>query len=130
MRKITLLDGKERPIYFDFNVVAEVQDRYGDITKLPEKVTRLKEVKWLVATAVNEGTAKKNHDLNTNDPEISEFEVGMLLPLEKTKLQTIVNEVVAAFYDCVGGRKNAEAVTSMDGTTLPSSTQEGGRKTE
>lgn len=121
MRTVKLNDGKERPIHFDFNVIADVQDRYGDITLLSEKMKKFKEVKWLATEGINEGIAKKNHDLNANIEPMTEFEVGLLMPLSKQKLQDVIGEIIAAFNDCMGDGKN---VIAGDLTMQASSTQD------
>lgn len=127
MRTIKLNDGKERTIHFDYNVVADIQDRYGDIAVFPEKLKNFNEVKWITARVINEGIAKKNHDLGTNENEIAEFEVGLLMPLVLEKLKGIINEVISAFNDCMGVGKNAVA---GDLTMQASSTQEPTKATE
>ena len=127
MRTITLNDGKERQIYFDYNVASDVQDRFGDVTLLTEKMKSLKETKWIVFEVINEAIAKKNHDIGTSDPTLTEFEVGLIMPLTKDKIQNVVGAVIAAFNDCVGVGKNAIA---GDLTTQASSTQEPTRATE
>lgn len=109
MRTVKLNDGKERPIHFDFNSIAEIQDRYDDITLLTEKIKKFKEIRWLVTEGINEGISKRNHDIGTSDEPMTEFEVGMIIPLSKLKLQAIVSEIVAAFHDCMGTEKNALA---------------------
>lgn len=127
MRTIKLNDGKERAIHFDYNVIADVQDRYDDITLLTEKITKFKEIKWLAMEGINEGIAKRNHDIGTGDQPMTEFEVGLLMPLTKEKIRDIVNEIVSAFNDCMGTGKN---VLAGDLTTQVSSTQEPTKATE
>lgn len=122
MRTVKLNDGKERPIYFDFNVIADIQDRYGDIELLTKKIGNFKEVKWLTMEGINEGIAKRNHDLGANAEPMTEFEVGLLMPLSKQKLQDVVGEIVAAFKDCMGDGKNTQAAAT-DGTTKANSTE-------
>lgn len=128
MRTVTLNDGKEYPIHFDFNSVADIQDRFGNIEKLPEKMKSLKELRWIVFTAINEGIAKRNYDIGSNEKPVTEFEIGLKMPIDPQKMQEIASGIVNAFYDAVGGRKNAESIAAQAGTTLPNSTEETSRK--
>lgn len=124
MRTVTLNDGKIYPIHFDFNSVADIQDRFGNIEMLPEKMKSLKELRWIIFTAINEGIAKRNYDVGSNEQSVTEFEVGLKMPVDPNKMQEIANEIINAFYDAVGGRKNAESIAKQAGTTLPNLTEE------
>lgn len=120
MRTITLVNGKSYPVYFSFNVLAEMQDRYGDINKIPVNMQKLKEAKWIITTLVNEAIRKKNYDQNLSEPEKEEFEIGMNLPVEPEKLKEIIETTKDAIYDSMGGEKNVQA---MAGTTKASLTE-------
>lgn len=120
MRTITLVNGKSYPVYFSFNVLAEMQDRYGDINKIPVNMQNLKEAKWIITTLVNEAIRKKNYDQNLSEPEKEEFEIGMNLPVEPEKLKAIIETTKDAIYDSMGGKKNVQA---MAGTTKANLTE-------
>ena len=124
MRKIKLNDGKEYPIYFDFNVVAEIQEKYGDITKLTDKMKSLKELRWIVCRAINEGISKENYDSGTSRAPVSEFEIGMKIPLAKDGIAEVSSGIIEVFYDSMGGQKNADAALLAAGTTKQSLTAE------
>ena len=79
------LGGKDYPILFDFNVVEAVQERYGDLALLSEKMDRLKEVKWLLTALIAEGIAKHNYDTGESIAQFTELQVGMLLSMQDIK---------------------------------------------
>ena len=122
MREITLLNGKKYPVFLDYNIIAKIQDKCGDIKKLPELMHTLDGLAWVVKESINEGIAKRNYDMGTADNGITDFEIGMWLPIEPEKISDIGGSILDAFYDCMGGRKNAEAVVKQTGKTLPNLT--------
>lgn len=66
------LGGKTRHLLFSLNVLDEVQDRYGDISKISEKMQSIKELKFLLTLLLNEGRGE-------DEPEFSEREVGRMI---------------------------------------------------
>lgn len=110
MRTISLINGKTYPIYFSFNVLAEMQDRYGDIKEIPVNMEKLKEANWIITSLINEAIRKKNYDQNLSEHEKTEFEIGVNLPVEPQKLTAIIKTVTDAIYDSMGGEKNVQAM--------------------
>ena len=66
---------KQRHMLFSLNVMVEVQDRLGDMEKLPEAFEGpggLKEVRWLLTMLLNEGAPE-------GEPELTEAQVGNMI---------------------------------------------------
>lgn len=71
------LNGKEYHLLFSLNALDAVQDRFGGYDKLDEvfnkdNPTMIKDLKWLLATLINEGMAD-------GETELTEQQVGRLI---------------------------------------------------
>jgi len=120
MEKIKLNDGKEYPIFFDYNVLSDFQEKYGDVAALPDKMKTLKDLKWIASSVINEAIRKKNYESGTSDPEIPEFYVGMWLP---TFPQETIEAIMKAFKASMGDEKNVKAATAAAGKMKQNLTQ-------
>lgn len=70
-----MLDDKERYLLFSLNAVDAVQDRFGDIAALPEKMSgkdNIKNLRWMLTLLMNEGR-------DENEPEFTEMQVGRMI---------------------------------------------------
>jgi len=113
MEKIKLNDGKEYPIFFDYNVLSDFQEKYGNVADLTDKMKSLKDLKWIITAVINEAIRKKNYEDGTSDPEISEFYVGMWVP---TFLKETDAAIVRAFTASMGDGKNVKAAVAAGKT--------------
>lgn len=106
------IGGTTYPILFDANVLAKVQERYGSVNKLWEKMKGLSEMFWVLAETINE--ARRYREVMEGQPQEGEpltgEKVGMLLTSDDLiNSQAIVQDIVAAFNEGMGGRKNQTA---------------------
>lgn len=70
------LDGKERHLLFSLNALDELQERFGDIEKLPEIMQgkdKFKNVRILLTILLNEG------DADNGEEPLTEKQVGRLI---------------------------------------------------
>lgn len=77
---------KEYPICFNLNVMEEIQDKYGSITKWGELVEetidgepRVKELKEGLMIMINEGIDLKNDDTDSKEPFVDAKQVGRII---------------------------------------------------
>lgn len=74
--KIAITLDKERHLLFSLNALDELQERFGDIEKLPEIMSgkdKFKNVRTLLTILINEG------DADTEEKPLTEKEVGRLI---------------------------------------------------
>lgn len=111
MRTVTI-DGKEYGIMFDANVLAKIQKRYESVDCLAEKLLEIGELTWILAQAINEAYDYRRiiqHE-DVDDEPMSETKLGMLLAWKDMYEDSqILQAVVDAFNDGMGGRKNPKA---------------------
>jgi len=92
---------KTRHLLFDLNVMDDLNDKYGDYSKLgdiinPENPSCIKDLKWILALLINEG---KDED----EPELTERQVGKLI--NSGNMQTAMQSIFAAFnIGTIGGQ--------------------------
>lgn len=108
MATITLR-GKEYPILFDLNVVELIQQRYGDVAKLGEKISNISEQKWILTKIINEGIEFDNFINNRSNKTLTEPQVGMLLSVASLQNGELSQKIVDAFNECLGDEKNLTA---------------------
>lgn len=113
MQKINLR-GKEYSIMFDLNVIEVVQKRYGDITKLSEKLADISEQRWILTQLINEWIEFDNFENNRSNKTLTEKQVGMLLSLQSLNSGEFTQIIVDAFNDCLGDEKNVTAEELME----------------
>ena len=64
------IGGTTYPILFDANVLAKVQERYGSVNKLWEKMKGLSEMFWVLAEIINE--ARRYREVMEGQPQEGE----------------------------------------------------------
>jgi len=94
---------KERHLLFSLNVLDAIEERYGDLNSLGDKITSIREFKWLLTTLLNEGKSEKEEDL-------TEQEVGRLI--HTGNLTTVKDHIFKAF--AMGMTGNAESEVTED----------------
>lgn len=104
--------GKTYPILFDANVLAKVQERYGSVNKLLGKMKELTEIFWVLAQTINE--AWRYQEVMEGQPQQEEpmtgEKIGMLFTSDDLiNSRNIVQSIIAAFNEGMGGRKNQTA---------------------
>ena len=77
---------RKYPICFNLNVMEEIQDKYGSMSKWGEIVTnndggepKIKELKEGLMAMINEAIEMQNEDNNTNDPIVTAKQVGRII---------------------------------------------------
>ena len=108
---------KERHLLFSLDMLDELEDEIGDISKLAEHVNgkgRMKFIRWLLTKLLNEG-AKTKAFIETgkeDDAELlTERQVGLLVHIGNFK--RVVDEVFAAFS--IAHKGNTEPPEDDDG---------------
>lgn len=96
---------KEYPVRFDINVMADIQERYGEITRFAEQLSKLKELRWILYLIINEGISYDNIMNNHTNPSLTEQYVGMLLGLSDLQSNELTESIINAFNDCLGDEK-------------------------
>ena len=77
-------DEKKYPLVFNLNVMEEIQDRYGSLDKWGELTKgegepKIKELKTGIMLMINEAIDIENENNNTNNPMLTEKQVGRLM---------------------------------------------------
>lgn len=75
---------KKYPLVFNLNVMEEIQDQYGSLNKWGELTKgegepKIKELKTGVMFMINEAIDIENENNNTNEPMLTEKQVGRLM---------------------------------------------------
>ena len=63
---------KERHLLFSLNILDTIEDRYGGLDKLTDKMTSIREFRWLLTALINEGKSD-------GEPDLTEQEVGKMI---------------------------------------------------
>ena len=84
------------PIVFNLNVMEEIQDRYGSLDKWGELTQgngepRVKELKHGILAMINEGIDIENEENGTNNPLITEKQVGRIMT--EVGIATVVEKI-------------------------------------
>ena len=66
------LGGKERHLLFSLNVLDVIEDKYGGLDSLGEKMNSIHEFRWLLTTLLNEGRLD-------DEDELTELQVGRMI---------------------------------------------------
>lgn len=89
------IGGKEYPAAFDLNVIELVQERYGALETLAERIQQIKELKWFLSTLINEGISKERFEKGESCEPITEDKIGMLLDInDMPKLNEALSHIV------------------------------------
>jgi hypothetical protein len=102
MQTITLKNGKDYPLYFDFYALEQIQQRYSDIANIFDKLSDLSEIKWLVLLLINEGIDYNNYMHGSQDKGLTEKELGMLMPVRPDFIKDLQQKIIDAFNDSIG----------------------------
>lgn len=75
--RVPIMLDRERHLLLSLNAIAEIQERYGDISKTEEKISEengkgTRELIWMLKTLLNEGR-------DENEPEITLWKAGNLV---------------------------------------------------
>lgn len=119
-----VLNGKEYHLLFSLNALDAVQDKFGGYDKLDkvfdkDNPTMIKDLKWLLATLINEG-------MEDGEEELTEKQVGRLIHVGN--MNEVQSAIYAAFaYGANGGEeqpKKEEIDKEEDGEGNAASVQE------
>ncbi|MBQ2775167.1 MAG: hypothetical protein IJF40_04690 [Clostridia bacterium] len=70
------LGGREYPLSLALNCIEAFQERYGEVDKVLEKSAQIKELKWIIATLVNEAVEVHNEETEDKWERVTESYVG------------------------------------------------------
>ena len=99
------LNGKVYHLLFSLNALDAVQDRFGGYDKLDEvfnkdNPTMIKDLKWLLATLINEGMAD-------GETELTEQQVGRLIHVGN--MSDVQSAIYAAFAFGANGGETTDS---------------------
>lgn len=107
--------GKEYPIKFTVNVIADLQERYGELTNWTKKMESLSETIWVLWRLINEGIAYERYFCGKNEPDLPDVRTfGMMLSFEDIQSPDIVNAIVNAYNEALGGQKKITTAELME----------------
>ena len=121
---IETANGDKYPVIFSFNVLEEIQNRYDSFDnwshviegeelvddKWEKKEPKIKDIKYFIKVAINEGIDLENEKENTKKPFLTDKQVGRLISeVGVGKISKIIREVIQ---------------TSTLGTIAPEETEE------
>lgn len=110
MRTIEIA-GTHYPVMVDIAVIAKIQDRYGKMSKLWGKLYNISETLWVLTQLINE--ADRYQRINGGngflDQPMTEEKLGMLMTFEDLTNKDLVQQIINAFNDGIGGQKNLQA---------------------
>lgn len=69
-------DGKEYPLKLTFNVIADIQDEFGDIESFLKAMDRLRNQIWLLCVLLNEAVDIHNDEHEEQWEHFTESQVG------------------------------------------------------
>ena len=108
MTEITLR-GKTYPILFDMAAMEEIQKRYDSIDRLGEMLAGPGEIAWLLSLVINEGLKLRAYEYGTAAERVTPDYVQMLLTPADLADGPLLDSVVQALNEGLGGEKNLEA---------------------
>ncbi len=88
-------DGKEYPLALNFNVIAEIQDKYGDLDTCFSGMDKARTQIWLLCTLLNEAVEIHNEKSQDQWDKLTESQVG-----RRIDTQT-VNEMLESLTEVV-----------------------------
>lgn len=123
------LKDREYPIMFDAAVIAKIQDRYGSVDLMGEKILEIKECIWIITEAINEAQDYRRIILRedvSDEEKVTEQIVGMLMNgFDLIQNSDMSQAIIKAFNEGMGGEKNA--ITGRGAANL-SPTRKKGKK--
>ncbi len=119
MAKITIR-GKEYPLHFSLNAIGQVQDRYGEVSKLSDKFQRPAEAAWILSVLITEGLKLNALENGGSAQIISEEMLSTLMTYKDLKSDESMQAVVDCINESLGSEKNltAEELTTIGKTVL------------
>ena len=95
---VVYIETKEKnyPLVFNLNVMEEIQERYGSLDEWG-KITqgngepKVKDLKYGIKAMINEGLDIENEKNGTNEPMLSEKQVGRIM--SEVGIVTIVEKI-------------------------------------
>lgn len=119
MAKITIR-GKEYPLHFSLNAIGQVQDRYGEVSKLSDKFKRPAEAAWILSVLITEGLKLNALENGGSAQLITEEMLSTLMTYKDLKSDESMQAVVDCINESLGAEKNltAEELTTIGKTVL------------
>lgn len=95
LTRITI-NNKEYPLYFDLNALEQIQERYKSLD-ISKKLTQIKEVKWILTLAINEGIAYENYMFEQKNKLLTEKELGLMMNFKDLQRPDLAEAILKAF---------------------------------
>ena len=100
------INGKEYPLRVSLNAIEAIQDRYGNMTAMGEHLGKPSELKFILATLVNEGMKYAASENMTTVKLLSEDYLGVVLDYKALSDGNFAQAIVDAFNESTGAEKN------------------------
>lgn len=106
------VEGKEYELVFNLNVMQEIQEVYGTLEKWGELTdgrageVNVKALIFGLTQMINEATDMRNDEKGTNDPVLTEKQVGRLIT--KAGIQNSANKLNEAIVESTKGEEKNE----------------------
>lgn len=108
MTEITLR-GKRFPILFSLNAMEEIQKRYDSIDRLGAMLAGPGEIAWLLSLVINEGLKLRAYEYGAAAERVTPDYIAMLLTPADLTDGPLLEGIVQALNEGLGGEKNLEA---------------------
>lgn len=114
------LGGKEYPIRFDMAAMKAMQDKFGAVEGLPERLRELDSMYWILALLINEGEKYNALTLNTQARQITPEQVSVIMDIGDFWQGETSQAIIDAFNEALGDGKNwtAEDLTTIANSML------------
>ena len=108
MAEVTLR-GKTFPILFSMNAMEQIQNRYDSIDRLGEMLAGPGEIAWLLSLIINEGQKLRAYEYGAASEPVTPDYIAMLLTPADLSDGPLLESIVQALNEGLGGEKNLEA---------------------
>ena len=106
--EITLRD-KTYPILFSLAAMEEIQKRYQGLGELKRMLESPGEIAWVLSLIINEGLKLQAYEYGIPAKKVSAEQISLLLTPTDLADGPLLDGVVAALNEGLGGEKNLEA---------------------
>lgn len=104
-KTVLKIDGKEYDLIFNFNMLEEVQEKYGtysgflkSLYKDKEVLPDIKELKWTLLHMINEGIKFANFENNEKTDLVDEDFIDYIMAKKKpARIVVLINEAFTKF---------------------------------
>ena len=109
-----VLRGRKYPALFDLQNVKELQEHFGDLTTLPDKLKNPNEAAYIIWLLIREGVELDNEEHHRDNEAPSLEAVQRLITFADVTVGVVVQAVESAFMEFYG--KNGSGRQVLDAT--------------